>query len=108
MNIEIGKTTLITTDNWFYAPDGMTYNAVFGTIKVISTAEDTLGIKTNSKSTNWYIEIGCMVIAGCQVHYAIRTNNCNFNKVISWDADATNGIKEYERPCAVFMADKDY
>ena len=79
----IGKTVLITTDNWFYAPDGKTYRAVFGTLRNVLADSDVLGIKTNARSTNWYLEIGNMVIAGCQIHYAMlaERSEMNFGKV---------------------------
>lgn len=105
MNIEIGKKALVTTDCWFVAPDGKTYQAVFGTVKGCHTAENTLGIRPNGKSTNWYLEIGNMVIAGCQVHYAIRTDQCNDGVADNWQADAQNGLKEYRAPCRIYMAD---
>ena len=34
------------------------------------------GIKTNRGSTNWYVVIGKMIIAGCQVHYVIQCDEC--------------------------------
>jgi hypothetical protein len=70
----VGDKVLITTNEWFFAPDGEMYRAVFGTIMAILTAEETLGVKTNSKSTNWYVQIGRMTVAGCQVHYCIKTD----------------------------------
>lgn len=106
MNIKIGESALVTTDNWFAAPDGRLYKAVYGTVKGCYTAEDTLGIKPNGKSTNWYLEIGNVTIAGCQVHYAIKTNFCSKDKAIDWQADAANGVKEYERPSAIYFADE--
>lgn len=75
MLLELGCKVLVTTDEWFFAPDGESYRAVFGTVKAIHTDKDTLGIETNSKSTNWYLEIGNMFIAGCQIHYAIKTDS---------------------------------
>lgn len=37
-----------------------------------------LGIKTNMKSTNWFAKVGCedkhVIIAGCQIHYAVKTD----------------------------------
>lgn len=79
----IGKTVLITTDHWFYAPDGKTYRAVFGTLRNVLADSDVLGIKTNARSTNWYLEVGNMVIAGCQIHYAMLADRSemNFGKV---------------------------
>mgnify|MGYP000871467567 FL=1 len=52
-NIEIGKKALLTLDNWFYVPDGNNYRAVVGTGNAVKTAEETLGIRPNAKSTNW-------------------------------------------------------
>lgn len=105
MNIEVGKTALVTTDQWFIAPDGKQYRAVFGTVKGCRMAEEVLGIKPNGKSTNWYLEIGNMMIAGCQIHYAIRSDKCHSGSAQDWQADAANGIREYDAPCKVFMAD---
>ena len=79
MKPEIGKNYLITTDNWFFAPDGECYRAVWGTVNAILSDEETLGIKTNRNSTNWYVSIGRMVIAGCQIHYAIQTDVVDFS-----------------------------
>ena len=78
----IDKTYLITTDAWFFAPDGEQYRAVFGTVNDVFDDATTLGIKTNDKSTNWYISIGNMLIAGCQIHYVIRTDAVSFDPAI--------------------------
>lgn len=40
---------IITTDHWFYAPDGKMYNAAWGEVKIFP--DTILGIKTNAKST---------------------------------------------------------
>ena len=68
---------IVTTDNWFYAPDGNSYKAVWGEVSIF---EDTiLGIKTNKNSSNWYAKVGSednhVIIAGCQIHYATRCEN---------------------------------
>lgn len=70
--MNIGSTILITCDNWFFAPDGQSYRAVWGTVKAVRADNEVLGLKTNARSTNWYVEIGNMVVAGCQIHYAIK------------------------------------
>lgn len=75
MNMRIGQKYLITADNWFFAPDGESYKAVIGTVHGLIDSESALGIKTNRNSTNWYVAIGDMIIAGCQIHYAIRAEN---------------------------------
>lgn len=105
MNIKIGEKALLTLDNWFYAPDGCTYRAVFGTVHAVKTAEETFGVKTNNKSTNWYVEIGDMTIAGCQIHFAVRTNSCNLGRSSNWTANADFGLREYESPSHIYFAD---
>lgn len=105
MNIEIGSMALVTTSEWFVAPDGNNYKAVFGRVKGVFTAEETLGVKTNGRSTNCYLEIGKMTIAGCQINYAIRTDDCSQAPAADWTADAANGIKIYERPSTIYFAD---
>lgn len=76
--LKVGMKALITTDNWFFAPNGQQYKAVFGTVKGVYDSQITLGVKTNAKSTNWYVVIGNMTLAGCQIHYAIETENVSF------------------------------
>lgn len=71
---ELNKNYLITTNDWFIAPDGNSYKSVFGTVTGIHSDAETLGIQTNRHSTNWYLTVGKMVIAGCQVFYCIRTD----------------------------------
>ena len=72
MKLQVGKKFLITTDQWFLAPDGEQYKAVFGTVKAINTDEETLVLIPNG-----YITIGDITIDCCQLHYVIRANNCN-------------------------------
>lgn len=75
--MKIGDRVLITTQNWFYAPDGRQYRAAVGIVKEIASSEKTLGVETNKNSTNWYVRIGNMLIAGCQIFYVIKTDECN-------------------------------
>jgi hypothetical protein len=105
MNIEVGKKALVTTDNWFFAPNGQSYRAVFGTVKNIHTTEAIFGFTPTGKSTNWFLEIGDMLIAGCQIHYALRTDKCSDSPAANYSADAANGIKEYQTPCQIYFAD---
>ena len=67
---------LITTADWFYAPDGKLYKAVYGDVKIVS--DDALGVKTNRNSGNWYAivkgEKDEVIIAGCKIHYAVKTD----------------------------------
>ena len=83
MNLKPGTKWLITTDNWFTGPDGQSYKAVWGTVKGVFNDEQTLGIKTNARSSNWFVGIGNMVIAGCQIHYAIQCDEISLNPPIA-------------------------
>lgn len=97
---------LITTDSWFYAPNGKPYKAVWGEVEVL---EDVfLGIKTNRNSTNWFLKVGNaesnVVIAGCQIHYAVKCETMpNTEPSEDWLADAQNGIRKYERPTTIYI-----
>jgi hypothetical protein len=99
---------LISTDSWFQAPDGKQYKAAWGNVQIV---EDVfLGLKTNRNSTNWYAKVGSderhIIIAGCQIHYAIRCEQQpNNESVEDWQADAQNGIKNYLRPTSIYIAE---
>lgn len=96
---------LINTDNWFTAPDGKNYKAVWGETEII---EDTfLGLKTNRNSTNWFAKVGTenkhVIIAGCQIHYAIKCNERpNQDPSEDWIADANN-VNIYQRPNNIYI-----
>jgi len=68
---------LITTDNWFFCPNGNSYKAVWGNVEIFND-EKVLGIQTNRQSSNWYAKVGSeekhIIIAGCQIHYSIHCN----------------------------------
>ncbi len=70
--MKIGQKYLITTSNWFFAPDGENYIAAHGTVHSVVDSEAVLGLRANRNSTNWYVIIGDLIIAGCQIHYALR------------------------------------
>lgn len=76
--MKIGQKYLINTDAWFFAPDGENYKSVFGTVHAVVDSEAALGVRTNARSTNWYVVVGDMIVAGCQVHYAVRADSVNF------------------------------
>lgn len=98
---------LINTDDWFVAPDGNSYKAAWGDVVII---EDTaLGLKTNRNSTNWYAKVGSednhIIIAGCQIHYAVRCENKpNIERSEEWQADAANGLKEFQAQTRIYIA----
>lgn len=75
MNLELNKKYLISTDGWFFGPDGRQYRGVHGTVTGIMDADATLGLKTNRNSTNWYVQCGKVLLAGCQVHYVVQCDD---------------------------------
>lgn len=104
-NNAIGQKYLVTTNNWFLAPNGKQYKAAHGTVKGILSDNETLGIQTNRHSSNWYLEIGSLIIAGCQIHYAIKSDECNFNPIE--ESTLHDGeFKLSERPSNIYNADK--
>lgn len=82
----IGKKCLITTQQWFIAPDGKDYTAAYGTLKAIHEAGKTLGFIPNRSHANWFIEIGDMIIMGCQVMYiTVCTEEPNLGEAEMFD-----------------------
>lgn len=97
---------LITTDNWFYAPDGKQYKVVWGNVQI--TGDEVLGIKTNARSTNWYAKVGSddnhIIVAGCQIHYAVKCRKPNVEEVDDYTTDQS-GCVRYTRPSAIYIAE---
>lgn len=101
----INKKVLVTTQQWFYAPDGIQYRAVYGTLKAVHEAGKTLGFIPNRAHANWFIEIGSMIIMGCQVLYVNQSDTIHTGNVEEWKADDTKGLVSYERPTAIYITD---
>jgi hypothetical protein len=104
LQMPIGSEVLITTDNWFYAPDGRCYRAATG--KLIAIMDDSvLGIHTNRNSTNWYVQVGNLMIAGCQIHYAIRLSKpMDVSGTISDFREVGGEVKYFEHPSYIYQA----
>ena len=98
---KIGDTYLVTTDDWFIASDGDQYKAVWGTLKAVET-DKILGIQTNRHSANWFLVIGDMTVAGCQVHYTIKSPSCNFQPITRM----VDGVGTEELKSWIYNADK--
>ena len=99
---------LINTDNWFIAPDGKEYKAVWGQVEILS--DSILGVSTNRNATNWYAKIGSdtnhVIVAGCQIHYATLCNEKpNINDADSWSADSQNGVVRYKTPSKIYITE---
>lgn len=103
----LGEKYVITCDNWFYAPDGQQYRAAFGTVNQILTDEESLGIRTNAKSTNWYVSIGNLLIAGCQIHYAVKTDVCS-KEESRVDIEHNGDFKQGLAPSRIYFADEPF
>jgi hypothetical protein len=73
--IHNGKKFLVTTDNWFQAPDGENYRAAWGACVLLRT-QDIFGFSPQKPSTNWFLKIGSedkfIIVAGCQIHFVVR------------------------------------
>lgn len=90
---------LITTDNWFLAPDGKQYKGVWGNVEIIE--DNFLGIKTNARSSNWFAKVGSedkfVIVAGCQIHYAVKCENKpkigDIQDQITKDGDVKNFVR---------------
>lgn len=105
--VDVGKKYLITTDNWFFTPNGVQCKSVWGTVRGVYDSKETLNIQTNRNSTNWYVKIGNMIIAGCQIHYIVKTDKVNFDSVIDFAYDSSNQ-NFVTRPSYIYNADKEY
>lgn len=80
--IQNGNRYLVTTDHWFVAPDGEQYRSAWGEC-YLKNIQEVFGFNPANPSTNWYLSIGKegkeIIIAGCQIHYAIRSEEKPFN-----------------------------
>lgn len=100
---------LITTDNWFTAPDGNDYKAVWGEVEVIG--DEVLGVKTNMRSTNWYVKVGTeenhVIVAGCQMHYAVKTDKKpDLDGGYNWEYNAERqSATTYNTPNKIYIAE---
>jgi hypothetical protein len=101
----IDEKYLITTDNWFVAPDGEQYKAIFGTVSAVLNDEETLGVKTNRGSSNWFVTIGNMIVAGCQIHYCIQTDEVNHAAVDQEFQHEGELIVQRENKSRIYIAD---
>lgn len=95
---------LINTDNWFTAPDGRQYKAVFGEVTIL---EDTfLGVKTNARSSNWFVRVGSdeshVVIAGCQIHYSVKCESVHTRRIKYFEKNE-DGAKEYDYDSRIYV-----
>jgi len=98
---------LITTDNWFIAPDGKQYRSAWGDIEIMP--DSFLGVKTNVRSSNWYAKVGSdtnhIIIAGCQIHYAVKSDNKPNADLIKEDSVHEGKTVYNERDSRIYIAE---
>jgi hypothetical protein len=95
--IKNGQKYVITTNDWFIAPDGHIYKAAWGTCQVRSIKE-VFSFEPLRPSTNWYLTVGGdgreVIIAGCQIHYAVRSEEIpNDKKLGETYIDKNTGLE---------------
>lgn len=99
---------LITTDAWFYAPNGKMYKSAWVEVEILND-NDSLGIKTNARSTNWYAKIGSeenhIIIAGCQIHYSVKCNNKPYTEGVEDYTSHEGKFVRSSRPCNIYIAE---
>ena len=65
-----------------------------------------LGLKTNRNSTNWYAKVGIeethVIVAGCQIHYAVKCDNRPSAEKSKMTTDEGKG---YMVPSKIFFAE---
>jgi hypothetical protein len=104
MNSYINKKVLITTSNWFTAPDGKQYKSVWGTLNGVHEASKQFGFIPNRAHANWFIEVGDMTIMGCQVMYITKTEEPNLGEVEEWFKDEKSGLVTIsKRPTMIYV-----
>lgn len=103
--MEEGKY-LISTSDWFYAPDGRQYKAVWGDVSILQ--DSFLGVKTNAISANWYAKVGTeenhVIVAGCQIHYAVKSEKEPNNGKVVDDNFHEGKYVETERLSRIYIA----
>lgn len=102
----LDKNVLVSTSEWFVAPDGNQYKAVWGKLESINKVdESSLGFAPNRPNANWVFKIGNMFIYGCQIKYLILSEKrpqIDFTR--SWEVH--NGeLKIHNGPSFIFVSE---
>lgn len=102
----LNQKVLITTQSWFYGPDGVQYRAVWGTLKSVTSAKDALGFSVNHSHANFYVHIGNTIIAGCQALYCVRCDQRpKFEAVKHAMYNNEHGLSIIDRPNEIYLAE---
>jgi hypothetical protein len=100
----IGQNVLITTSQWFYGPDGKSYRAVWGKLIDVYESKNVFGFTPNRNHTNWMLQVGNMVIMGCQVMYCIKTDTRPSELVNDFSTEGGK-VTEFIRPTFIYIAE---
>lgn len=102
----LNKQVLVTCQSWFYGKDGVQYRAIWGTLKAVHEVKEIFGFTPNRAHANWAVEIGDMVVMGCQVLYVI---DCpikpDYKTVPHVMYDHSNGLKLFNRPNEIYISE---
>lgn len=102
---EEGTKYIVTTDAWFFAPNGQSYRAVWGEVRILP--DSVLGVKTNSRSANWYARVGTdedhVVVAGCQIHYAVRSEKPPQKEFVKDYSTDKGVVTNFKRPSMIYI-----
>jgi hypothetical protein len=98
----IGRKVLITAQNYFVGRDGKQYRAVHGTLRAVHETSKTLGFIPNRSHANWFIEVGDMIIMGCQVMYFEQVDQVVTASTKDWKDDEKGGVIEFSRPTIIY------
>lgn len=105
MKDHINKKCLITTSGWFVAPDGKEYRAVWGELKAIHEVGKSLGFIPNRSHANWFVEIGGMIVMGCQVMYFVACPEMpETGEVEHWNTKEAGGIDRHLTPSKIYIS----
>ncbi|HBH48687.1 MAG TPA: hypothetical protein DDX98_08600 [Bacteroidales bacterium] len=99
---------LVTTNDWFYGPDGSQYKAVWGRVEILK--DETLGIKNERGHANWFVAVGRgessrAIIAGCQIHYAVECPEPPISTHTKHWTEQGGKCSEYLAPNPVYIAE---
>jgi hypothetical protein len=99
----IGHNVLVTTSAWFYGKDGKQYRAIYGKLRGVFAAKDLFGFTPNASHANWLLEIGDMVVMGCQVLYCIKCDDPYVGDTEDW-SNVNGDYKSFARPTSIYKS----
>lgn len=79
--------------------------SVWGTLKGVHHCKDVLGFEISRAHTNWFVEIGSMVMTGCRANYMVECPEAPKNKTQRhWSFDTPSGkLHNYETESNVLI-----